>query len=936
MKCLIFLLMLMLMPQLAIAGGFEPSSDDISIKILAQMFGGLLSEVSGGKDAFGSAISTFNGGVLVIGGILALYTILAGTLGTAHDGEMLGKKFSSMWIPIRYSIGTALVLPVLPGGYCVMQMLVMSLITQGVGMADAVWSSYMTKPSVGSNTNPLTTTKLQLMKAVEDTFVASVCVAAHKAQMTDSPPILGFALKYDWNVALDGDTYFFGDQKGLTSYFSKRACGWVKYPKKIENAQAAQGATTTNNGLLGPLDNLFKAPDVSVLNDAHRVQTAAMITAVRAVAADAVAKKESVPQDAKAHYAKLSAIADKYLSSIQAVGKTLANKDNDSTSAAKKYGWFLAGAYHNNIILTNGQITSAMSAFPATSANISTNDDNGAVDDDVKPYLIADQVLAARGAEYGSPNSISEVNKKEDGKRHQEIGTGGRFAAAITEAFTGLNIYELKNETRGIEITLEAMGTKLLIAYGTMTILMTAFSALALIPGTAGAIGAALQVTTSMLDLPIKALAATGFACAYILPNLPFIIWLGCIGGWLIQCVIALLVAPVWAVMHLHPNGDDLVGKGANGYMMILGLLLRPTFLVFGFIATIVMSQVVGEFINKVYFQVFSFSQVDGTMGFFKILGGTILYAIISFAFLRKILSLMHVIPDEIMRWIGGGVDQLGSYAKTMGDGSHSGMTAAAAGAAAVRNQAQVGERQGKQISESLGKIFGKGGGGGDDGGGGGTGGGGGGTGGGGAGPKPGGGEVAALTKDSKEDAAPGNEPKGFSELQANNPVNIAKGKLMDRIDQRSETDEDKKEAKEGVASALKNLSPAEAQYFMEGVESRFETDPGQPAKKSVNSAYNDTLNKKFGNGTGSIAAMVGGGYHTEGAKSMIAEYQGVHSKLSEKFGAEGANQKIEGANKKAFNAYKNDPNSIKQGGNVQLKEFIQLRLSELSAKADE
>ena len=43
-------------------------------------------------------IKVFNGGCLIIGGILAAYTILAGTLNTAHDGEMLGKKFSSVWI----------------------------------------------------------------------------------------------------------------------------------------------------------------------------------------------------------------------------------------------------------------------------------------------------------------------------------------------------------------------------------------------------------------------------------------------------------------------------------------------------------------------------------------------------------------------------------------------------------------------------------------------------------------------------------------------------------------------------------------------------------------------------------------------------------------------------------------------------------------------
>lgn len=36
-------------------------------------------------------IKVFNGGCLIIGGILAAYTILAGTLNTAHDGDV-GKE----------------------------------------------------------------------------------------------------------------------------------------------------------------------------------------------------------------------------------------------------------------------------------------------------------------------------------------------------------------------------------------------------------------------------------------------------------------------------------------------------------------------------------------------------------------------------------------------------------------------------------------------------------------------------------------------------------------------------------------------------------------------------------------------------------------------------------------------------------------------------
>ena len=91
-----------------------------------------------------AGIQAFNGGVLAIGGLLVAYTILVGTISTAHDGEMLGKKFSSVWVPIRTTLGTALVLPVINGSYCTMQVIVGWLIMQGIGLADNVWSSFAT------------------------------------------------------------------------------------------------------------------------------------------------------------------------------------------------------------------------------------------------------------------------------------------------------------------------------------------------------------------------------------------------------------------------------------------------------------------------------------------------------------------------------------------------------------------------------------------------------------------------------------------------------------------------------------------------------------------------------------------------------------------------------------------------------------------------
>jgi hypothetical protein len=73
------------------------------------------------------------------------YTIIAGTMSTAHDGELLGKKWSSIWIPIRTCIGTAAILPTMKG-FCGAQAIVVWLAIQGIGLADIVWPQFASNP----------------------------------------------------------------------------------------------------------------------------------------------------------------------------------------------------------------------------------------------------------------------------------------------------------------------------------------------------------------------------------------------------------------------------------------------------------------------------------------------------------------------------------------------------------------------------------------------------------------------------------------------------------------------------------------------------------------------------------------------------------------------------------------------------------------------
>lgn len=704
---ILLVLFVMLMPGLAFAqsGPFTPVPDDISVKVINQIFGGL---INGGNDAFAGAISTFNAAVLIVGGILATYTLLAGTLGTAHDGEMLGKKFSSVWIPIRYALGTALVLPVIGnGGYCMMQQIVMWLVLQGIGLADSVWDSYMQTPGVSANMSISKNTEIKARALAENIFMAEVCIEANKYGLNQTDDILNLKTRYIYDMSYDATkrTYSFGDQKGLLSGWTKNDCGEVAFGEKVKNSTVASGPATSNVGYLGPLDNLFAPTDVQPINQAHETATVALIAAVKAVAIRSLNEPDGIDSaKSESLYQGIDNATVAYLTSIKAAANAVALSPSDTTKSAHKHGWFMAGAYFMNTVVTNNKITNAIAAIPdskfgktSTTAQAQTL------------FAMGLKVLAAGNPDYGSAANAMSAKKDDDSsKATEELGYGGRVINAITRGLTSIDLYNLKNDARHPVIVINEMGSRLQAFWTGMIITLIGVTAAA---GIAAFVKSAIATTVTnvlviivgFLGLPIMALGATAFTASYLIPMLPFMMWLGILGGWLIAVVIAIIAAPLWAIMHLHPNGDDLTGKGGNGYMMVLGLLLRPALSIFGFIAAIVISSVMGEFINKVFFQVFSFSQGDGNgLGFFiGMIAGTAIYVAIMFSFIKKTFGLMHVIPDELMKWIGGGGDQLGHYAGKMGEGSTGGVAQVAAFTAG-RGFSQGMNNTGRQVTDAV------------------------------------------------------------------------------------------------------------------------------------------------------------------------------------------------------------------------------------------
>lgn len=145
MKKLLFFI-LVLFPVMVLAQGtgsttisFTPAPGDITFTILQSWYGVVDGVLAGtGSQLFGTLFGIFNSGVLTLAGIIVTYTLMVSTLNTAHEGEVLGKQFSSVWIPFRTIGGIALLIPK-ASGYSLIQIFMMWIAVQGIGLADTIW-----------------------------------------------------------------------------------------------------------------------------------------------------------------------------------------------------------------------------------------------------------------------------------------------------------------------------------------------------------------------------------------------------------------------------------------------------------------------------------------------------------------------------------------------------------------------------------------------------------------------------------------------------------------------------------------------------------------------------------------------------------------------------------------------------------------------------
>lgn len=804
---------------------FSFGADDLSIRMLNFLFSPILSlfndygttaaSTTGISQAFSAGFTLFNQAMAFLASAYVLIHTASAIIRTAHEGEVMGKSWSTSWVPLRIGFGYFVLIP-LSSGYSLIQVAIMFFTLSGVGLANSL-STVMTTMFLKADV----TTTVQLTQPPPSQMAYKLASESYKSLSCvqyGNEYISGKNASWGYNIApmglseviIEGEknTYFFGgvpnaefggnyplvntginiNEYRLTAHaindaansvgnffasvplmgsitqsageflggsFSSDVCGKITY---LNPASLDESTLDSVYGGDSTAIKQFKSEFANVYNQALRKMISSLGELVYSYYVND--KDVNAVFDDKEYAMQFDAAAAEFDNTIKNWVKTKltpdpVNNDKLTTNIADnvtdefivdllKDGWISQGAAYFRMSKITEEINGTIdgsSLMTVGSRDRYRNQDGSYTNNTSEDELIIEIQPKLADAEarmnewlsilntyyktinstgstlinpvtaYSQANNANSQNPLLDSFFESMFSIVGQNAEGLYMVMAptgGANNHEdriffLEDAKSPIVVAQQlgniftAIGVSFLTAFFAASATMTSIGAAAISGG--GSIGALLFVVPMMLVVVVSVLFC-GLTFAYYVPMIPFIVWIGGIVSWLVSVLEAMIIAPIWAISFLSPEGDGFAGqKAEQGFLLILSVFLRPTLMIFGMFAALGVSFVVFAYINAVFMTVFidaSPSAFMSEIGIFKWFAKWIIYVILFITTMNTIYSLIHIIPDRVLRWIGGGDAPLGDMGveqankQAFGIAVGTGSQATSQGAGAMGNKSQA------------------------------------------------------------------------------------------------------------------------------------------------------------------------------------------------------------------------------------------------------
>lgn len=670
------------------------SSSDLTMSLLSQIFGDWAGSET--TSVMGTAMAVFNAGILVLGSILFIYTATIGTLHSAHDGEVLGKKWSSVWVPARFAGGIFMIFPT-ASGFSIGQIFIMWVAAQGIGLGNLVWGSVA--DSFMSSQGRMVSEKVQqsgsASAAVRSIMKAELCAAQLRGSngRPGYDPSAGLVKNYNigtsninglddqvvyssgsisWGVA-DGASLMGDLGVGLDAdSVTPTMCGVVVLPSRTMASRYITG-------------------DVSVAETTMiRAQAEAVekVSNILRPVADRIVQAQS-GNGIQSHDALIrKAINDAetaYVNAISVAGSLYLGAANNHLTKViqedSKNGWLTAGMWYYQLARINSELSRAVQWTPHVENITVANGPAGGPGlspqyaqyfDELETQVsratpgialnkTGDNAFGAR--QYGAASLLNS------GTVTDKVVSGGARMFGFDPENSSHPIIQMKDTgdyIMGISETIAGVGAVSAVLKEGVPVAKLASSAV----GTIGDLVKKLPWVgkiTKWIDLSdgfsflfilgamiLISMFVFGITLSLYIPMVPVILWVGSMVGYFVTVFEMMVAVPIWMAAHLHPEGEGMAGQfGRQGYVMLIEVFARPVLMIFGLIGALivlppVMTVLLGLFVNGA-----GSMQSDSISGIFTWLVLIAIYTMICVITMHKLFALIHVIPNSVPRWFG-------------------------------------------------------------------------------------------------------------------------------------------------------------------------------------------------------------------------------------------------------------------------------------------
>lgn len=701
MKKIALLLPLLLLSSFAFASITDVAPTDKSVEYLRYIFGSVVDIITGGTgpaspdSVLGAMSQVLNTGMLVFTGLIIGYVFLTGVLNSAHEGNPLGKAYSTMWIPLRMVVALALVLP-FSGGYSAMQIGVLWMAGHGVGLANSTWNAALDHMEATGTLYPpqinvdYEKTALQILenrvclhgintadrhlnieeKPIE--IVADDQVVNMRAPGTTSVPLVPVQhrvmQRYDssYNIASAGVAYgaawISGFPNGVPRSYGGNPCGSIT----LEFAEIDSGTA---------IDVPVRSFQNKVVQ-AHADLDENLDSLARQIVIKAV-DKNAAEADQNAFNNAVAIFKTEYEKAIQdalseiataRIGKWASgNPQNAGTSVGSRdAGWITVGAWYWDLQRVNAEtqkMVSVKADLAGPTEAVIEHNDYATFTNGLKTYQ--EKMIVTDPATGVAVNAMERSTYSDDNVGLEfvmnRVESVLNFALSEPDPVAGLaNVGHTIIST--FEITIAAAFLSDLAA-------CVADDTSEAVGGLIG--GAARPVTSTLCRIANKSLWALvgaglllvpiALMLAFYLPATPMILWIMGVAAWFVMLIEAVIAAPIWAASHAMPEGNGFVGQRAQaGYMVMLSLFLRPALAVIGFFAGMLLVIVMLKVLMLLFLPAMSGmigDSVSGVVTAFAMLG---IFTSVIIQIAHRAFGLIHEVPDKVLRYIGGGNENLG------------------------------------------------------------------------------------------------------------------------------------------------------------------------------------------------------------------------------------------------------------------------------------